>query len=203
MIFIDMTSFPGSRDESRKIVQSLLAPYLKPEDKAPHNHQYAIALLDLEGQAAVELHTFEAPCVVSDEAGNIRGVITALREAASDIESGHADILESQQGKGDVPAHVLVDLLGLVGVTVTEGRALGWDLAKRREAYEWASATHLSASDNDVEVPDRPAFLDTMLCDGCGSTDRPVEATDDGRALVCSECQVAVRKGAFLETEEG
>lgn len=28
-----------------------------------------------------------------------------------------------------------------------------------------------------------------MLCDGCGSVDKPVVATDDGRALVCFDCK--------------
>jgi hypothetical protein len=34
-----------------------------------------------------------------------------------------------------------------------------------------------------------PASDEPMLCDGCGCTDKPVEATDDGRALACPDCR--------------
>lgn len=39
-------------------------------------------------------------------------------------------------------------------------------------------------STREIRATDEP-----MLCDGCGSTDKPVEATDDGRALACAECR--------------
>lgn len=58
-----------------------------------------------------------------------------------------------------VSPQTLVDLLGLVCVTVTEETVCGWTEEQRRQAERWASATHLSASDNDVVVPNRPGFL--------------------------------------------
>lgn len=60
---------------------------------------------------------------------------------------------------GPAEPHVLVDLLSLVGVTVTEDDVAGWHPAQRNEAQTWAILTHLSASDNDVRVPAKPDFL--------------------------------------------
>lgn len=60
-------------------------------------------------------------------------------------------------------AAVVVDLLSLVGVTVSEQQAEGWTDDQRQLAARWAWDVHLSASDNDdVEVPPRPAFLDEV-----------------------------------------
>jgi hypothetical protein len=64
---------------------------------------------------------------------------------------------------------VLSDLLSLVGVSASSARVLSWDSQQRQRAAEWASAVHLSASDNDVEVPPRPSFLledDPMMSGG-------------------------------------
>lgn len=60
-------------------------------------------------------------------------------------------------------ANLVVDFLSLVDVSVTAEQAAGWTRAQRKQAVQWAAATHLSASDNDdVEVPPRPAFLDEV-----------------------------------------
>jgi hypothetical protein len=52
------------------------------------------------------------------------------------------------------------DVLSLVGLAPSEKTVATWWQAQRQVALEWASATHLYASDNDdVHVPPRPPFL--------------------------------------------
>lgn len=53
----------------------------------------------------------------------------------------------------------LVDLLSLASAMVTPEQVETWTPEQRRQAEQWASATHLSASDNDVAVPEQPDFL--------------------------------------------
>ena len=55
---------------------------------------------------------------------------------------------------------VLSDLLLLVGETVPVERMRKWSQKDREEVARWAGLVHLQASDNDVDVPERPAFLD-------------------------------------------
>lgn len=54
---------------------------------------------------------------------------------------------------------VLRDLLLLVGVQVSKETIKRWSDHQKRKATEWASLVHLAASDNDVEIPNRPEFL--------------------------------------------
>jgi hypothetical protein len=54
----------------------------------------------------------------------------------------------------------IVDILSLVSVTATPEQVDSWTEEQREAATDWAASTHLSASDNDVEVPPKPAFLD-------------------------------------------
>jgi hypothetical protein len=54
---------------------------------------------------------------------------------------------------------VLADLLSLVEVTVSPATVNTWTDKQYDQAEQWAAATHLSASDNDVSIPQRPAFL--------------------------------------------
>ena len=54
---------------------------------------------------------------------------------------------------------VLRDLLLLVGVRVSKETIKRWSDHQKRKVTEWASLVHLSASDNDVEIPNRPEFL--------------------------------------------
>jgi hypothetical protein len=58
-----------------------------------------------------------------------------------------------------IPHEALSDLLLLVNVTRSPVQVAEWSREQRAAAYEWAAAVHLSASDNDVEVPERPEFL--------------------------------------------
>lgn len=74
-------------------------------------------------------------------------------------EVGGADEVE---GESHPAAALTVDFLGLVDVAVSAEQAAGWTREQRKQAVQWAAATHLSASDNDVDVPPRPAFLDEL-----------------------------------------
>lgn len=157
MIIINMDQFRQGRSEAeaQDAVRRLFFPFTQPaEDDGPHTHSYAIVLAVPETGDGYELGAFEAPCPVDDAPANIRAVVTALRDAAAEVESAYADTLDL-----DVPANVLVDMLGLAQVSVTEAEVKVWTLAQRRQAEHWATATHLAASDNDVIVPDQPDFL--------------------------------------------
>lgn len=68
---------------------------------------------------------------------------------------------ESIPAEGDEVTPVNVaDMLALVGVDSHLGVIATWTPEQQREAFTWAAATHLSASDNtDVEIPPRPEFL--------------------------------------------
>ncbi len=59
----------------------------------------------------------------------------------------------------EVSDEVLIDLLGLVCVTVTEQQVAEWTHEQREQAANWAAAVHLAASDNDVPISPRPEFL--------------------------------------------
>ena len=59
----------------------------------------------------------------------------------------------------NIPDEALSDLLLLANVTRSPATVAEWSPEQRALAYEWAAAVHLSASDNDVEVPERPEFL--------------------------------------------
>ena len=51
------------------------------------------------------------------------------------------------------------DLLAMVDTYVKPETVITWSADQLDAAKEWAIATHLRASDNDVEVPKRPNFL--------------------------------------------
>lgn len=157
MIMINMNAFPGDYPERRAAVRELLTPYLSPECG---DHAYAIALHMPEAGAATELFAFQAPCVSTNAPANIRAVVAALRDAADQVEAAHADLLEEPaEDHDDVPTDVLLDMLGLVQAQVNEDQVSGWTLEQRRQAEHWATATHLAANDNDVQVPDQPDFI--------------------------------------------
>jgi hypothetical protein len=54
-----------------------------------------------------------------------------------------------------------VDLLSLVGVEVFEEDVALWTDEQVREAENWASALYLRASDNVLDVPPKPTWLDS------------------------------------------
>lgn len=75
-------------------------------------------------------------------------------------------------------AESLSDLLLLVGFKIPYYRIMVWTPENQSAAEVWAASSHLAASDNDVEVPDRPGFLvnyteenqnrDSHNCHFCG-----------------------------------
>lgn len=162
MIIIDMSQLRHGRteDEAQAAVRRLLFPYLQPAEDEPHTHTYAIGLLDQDNGSGVELTAFEAPCPNGDAANHVRRLLATLRELADEVEAAHADLLAEDEETLVEPAEVIRDLLLVVGVTVSEETVKGWDIPTRRAVQEWASATHLAASDNEVTVPPRPAILD-------------------------------------------
>lgn len=97
---------------------------------------------------------------------------------------GLADPLPSDEDD-DAPTNVLRDLLLLVGVTATEAQVSGWPLEQRRQAEQWAIATHLSASDNPVDVPPRPEFLDAA---GEPAGECPAHGPHPHAQLKCLDC---------------
>ncbi len=67
--------------------------------------------------------------------------------------------------RGDPGATITLDVLTLVraevpGPELTHAEVENWSEEQRYAAVRWAGAVHLAASDNDVEVPPRPAFLE-------------------------------------------
>jgi hypothetical protein len=163
VIIIDMRAFHTSRAEAEAAARRIFLPFAQPAEEAgPHSHEYAIVLLSKETGDGDELLAFESVCPEFNAAGSVRAIVAALREAADQFEAGHADILAEDDdyaaGK-NVPSATLVDLLSLVQVTVTEADVLEWTQAQRDQAAHWATAVHLYASDNDVEVPEQPDFL--------------------------------------------
>lgn len=159
MIIIDMSQFRigHTEHEAQAAVRRLLFPMLQQAEDKPHVHPYAIVLMDQDNRTGVELTAFEAPCPNGNDKGHVRALVDVLRELADEIRDAHADLLAEDAEA--IPAHVLRDLLLVVCVTVSEAAVEGWTPEQRKQAEEWASATHLAASDNDVTVPPRPDFL--------------------------------------------
>ena len=178
---INVATLPGGHHQASRVLADLLGLPQKHEDQ----HAYALAVVDMAAGAAIELTQFEAPCPENFRAHLVR-LLEVLRETADEIEAGHADVLAADtrtcahpgdqehdhamcqevlgeewadEQPADVPHEVLVDLLGLVGVHRSADEVAEWSKDQRRQAEHWASATHLSASDNDVQVPARPDFL--------------------------------------------
>jgi hypothetical protein len=159
VIFIDMTQFRGSRADAQATVRRLVLPFAQPaEDDGSHSHTYSVVLVGNDTGHGHTIHEFEAICPENDAAANVRATVAGIREAADLFEAGYADVLADGE-PADVPAHILVDLLGLAEVKVTEAEVMSWSKGQRRQAEHWASATHLRASDNDVPVPDQPDFV--------------------------------------------
>lgn len=77
---------------------------------------------------------------------------------AAETTSQFTPVTEPGDGHG-VPDEVLIDLLALVGIRISPGVARTWYPEQWEAAADWARATHLHASDNDVTVPPRPLFL--------------------------------------------
>jgi hypothetical protein len=118
------------------------------------------------------------PALPEDWQQQVATVIEQAEDAASEIVTriaywlgvgkvhtceAHCSLEHVEEGLDNtkpVTDQVLSDLLLLVNVTVTPEQLAAWTLDQREQAANWAGLVHLDASDNDVDVPERPAFLD-------------------------------------------
>lgn len=64
------------------------------------------------------------------------------------------------EDRGPATLRHISGLLSLVGIAAPPGVVETWPYHWQDQAVAWASAAHLSASDNDVEVPPFPSFLE-------------------------------------------
>lgn len=63
-------------------------------------------------------------------------------------------------GKEHYPLNAIVDLLGLVSISVTPEQVSEWTDEQRDQVCKWAGAVYTGASDNDnIVVPPKPDFL--------------------------------------------
>lgn len=91
-----------------------------------------------------------------------RGLIWAFRDNYQIANRPTAQRHLWDAGRIPVDAEFLQELLGMVDVEADLRVIEAWNTAERREAWAWASARHLRASDNTGErEPPRPAFLPT------------------------------------------
>jgi hypothetical protein len=165
VIIIDMSQFRAGNTEreAQAAVRRLLFPMLQQAEDKPHVHSYALVLMDQDNGTGVELTAFEAPCPNGNDAGHVRALVDNLRELADEIRDAHADLLAEDMPApathGEMPSHMLVDLLGLAHAKVTVEEVMAWTPEQRAEAANWAGAVHFGASDNDVTVPDQPMHV--------------------------------------------
>lgn len=62
-------------------------------------------------------------------------------------------------GKPGTMISEVVDLLALIGYSVTREQVASWNLRKRVEAVIYAATEHLRASDNPIQRHPRPSWL--------------------------------------------
>lgn len=70
----------------------------------------------------------------------------------------HGTTFEPQETSFEVAA----GLLPLAGKTLSKEAWDSWTKEQREAACDWAGATHLRASDNDVDVPPTPEWVETL-----------------------------------------
>ena len=85
-------------------------------------------------------------------------------ELACQIEDRGFDIVNLDDGSNETTelepeSDTIQDLLQLVGTVRTIEQIESWSPEDRTAVIKWASAVHLDASDNDVEIPPKPACL--------------------------------------------
>jgi hypothetical protein len=76
----------------------------------------------------------------------------------------NADVYQERHGTEptDEPLtpQLVSDMLSLVCVARTPEQVSQWSADQQEQAARWAGLTHLSASDNIVDVPPKPEFLE-------------------------------------------
>lgn len=106
-------------------------------------------------------------------------------------QSPHQQMARAAARRAD--AMQLVELLSLVEVEVDAGTVENWTGREVKEAAEWATAVHQSASDyDDVLVPPRPAFLPAA---------EPVEDDDEDRGRAARDEEDLDGSGEPAEAE--
>lgn len=87
----------------------------------------------------------------------------AASEEAVSALSGNADAVQEVRDRVEMPPasdETLIDMLGLISITVDLPTVQSWTPEQRRQAESYAAAVHLKAGDHDdVKVPPRPEFL--------------------------------------------
>jgi len=83
-----------------------------------------------------------------------RNLVKAAALILAEIER-----LDRAAAAKDLPVDVVQTGLILVGIEPSLETIAAWSYEQRLAAFEWASATHFRASDNDVDVPAKPEFL--------------------------------------------
>ena len=144
-------------------------------DQPPRRNPVARTLAYVVVRMEWRGHVIEHELEVSDSVdwSTLERLVDLAYERASDQLREFGEQLERVQDEEDAADEVdplptvaqTVGILSLVGVTVTATQAAEWSGRKRLEAVRWASAVHLSASDNDVEIPARPEFLGPEFLD--------------------------------------
>lgn len=126
------------------------------------------------GEDVFMIRTLDGDLKVSPGDWIITGLQGEKYPCRPDIFEATYDIAECQKEASDGPPYthrttdvdIVVDGLSLVvdvPYPAIEPIVEGWTDVQRAEAFEWAMACHLSASDNDdVVVPDKPVQVEEL-----------------------------------------
>lgn len=105
------------------------------------------------------------------QADDEESILDLIREVRKRIKKGNLAGIEnhctgqyqysltSSESMDDIQTEAIRGLLSLAEVYLPESVIAGWSAEQRSEAKAWAANVHLQASDNDVKVPSKPAFV--------------------------------------------
>ena len=148
--------------EQRNAVISRVTILLSPDTKDTNEH-----MRDKAERLVNLADTLRERMAAHDDLGATQILAVALASIGADDRT-HAAVAEVAADEMDV--RVTADLVGLVmspAPTVDDVR--DWTEEQIREVDRWASLVHLSASDNDNEVPEKPAVLIAWEADHAGT----------------------------------
>jgi hypothetical protein len=110
------------------------------------------------------LNCFDMDAYYVEEPALLKSLEITYPRGEMDITRGFDPRIagSSPAGGTSIPRDIDVirDALLLVGYYVPTDIISTWTPEKRQHAEDWAMARHLSASDNENEVPQRPDWLD-------------------------------------------
>jgi hypothetical protein len=146
----EIPDYLPDRDRMSRIVSRLTA-----DGAAFRREELDSILIQVIGRQVEEIH--RSLGLERDDEGD-------LVQARSEQSEDPVPFSPLSQGKftpsGPITIQLLVDVLSLIGVTVSMGKMATWTHNQRVDAYDWAIREHLAASDNnDVARVERPAFL--------------------------------------------